>query len=353
MKEKTPTTAKGSRGLYRRKLLNFLTRGGVILNPTPMFRLQGKHIFLTYAQAERIENKETLLWALRDKIPSPTAWAIGKENHADGGVHYHVLLGYENRIDIRDMRFYDVEGHHPNAQSVRSTKNVLTYVTKEGDTLIHNFNQVRDEDIYEALIDEILMNTNATDAIKGVLARTGTKGLRLFNQIQGYTDRMMRPSAKHSALEVYPDAFPGVDDQLGAKLLKFNQDVAKGVAYRGDRKSLWLYGPSRLGKTVLARSLGTHWYMLMQWNIDAHDDDAEYGVLDDIDWDSLKRYYKGMMGCQSDITVTDKYKKKTIIQHGRPVIILTNELPIFSVAEASWLEANVVFHYVGHKLYEE
>lgn len=318
-----------------------------------MFRLQGKYIFLTYAQAAAIESKETLLWALRDKVPTPTAWAIGKEEHQDGGTHYHVLLGYENRIDIRDARFFDVDGHHPNMQSARSPKNTLRYVIKDGDTLVHNFDVVRDEDIYEAMVDEILLNTNATAAIKAILKRTGTKGLRLFNQIQGYTDRMMKQTALHTALEVYPDAFAGVDDVLGPKILKFNLDVAKGVAYRGDRKSLWLYGPSRMGKTVLARSLGTHWYMMQAWNVDAHDDDADYGVLDDIEWDSLKRYYKGIMGCQSDVTVTDKYKKKTIIQHGRPVIMLTNELPTFTVAEAAWLEANVVFHYVGTKLYEE
>jgi len=352
VQRETPTTEERSRAIYREILLRNLSRGGVILNPTPMFRIQGKHIFLTYAQAAGIESKETLLWALRDKVPTPIGWAIGKENHQNGGVHYHVLLKYEQRIDIRDQRFYDVAGHHPNIQTVRSAKHTLRYVTKEGDTLVHNFEVVRDEDVFEAVMDEITTKTNATAAIKGVIERTGTKGLRMYNQIQGYVDRMMKPTALQNPMMNYPMDFPGVNDQLGQILLNFLVDVAEGPNMRGNRKSLWLYGPSRMGKTILARSLSTHWYMMGAWNVDAYDDQADYGVLDDIAWESLSRYYKGMLGIQMDVTVTDKYKKKSIITHGRPVIVLSNALPTFTVEEATWLDANVVFMAILNKLYE-
>ena len=52
-------------------------------------RINAKNYFLTYAQAERIESKEHLLWHLRDLVPTPERWAIGEEEHADGGRHYH------------------------------------------------------------------------------------------------------------------------------------------------------------------------------------------------------------------------------------------------------------------------
>lgn len=316
-----------------------------------MFRVQGTHIFLTYAQAEDIPDKETLLSELRNLVPTPIAWAIGKEQHEDGGQHYHVLLKYESRIDIRNERFWDVNGHHPNIQKCRSPKQVLRYVIKDGDTLVHGFDIQHEDDIFAVLLEEMLNGTNATTVIKNTVARTGTKGLRLYNQIQAYSDRMMKPSVKHDAIMHYPVDFMGINEILMAKITKFSEDVAQGVAFRGDRKSLWLYGPSRMGKTMLARSLGTHWYMMSAWNVDAYDDDAEYGVMDDLPWESLSRYYKGMLGCQLDITVTDKYKKKSVIQHGRPVIVLTNELPVFSVAEAAWLEANVEFHFVHEKVW--
>lgn len=328
-------------------------RGGVILNPTPMFRFQGVNVFLTYAQAERIETKESLRDALRAKNPTPTAWAIGREQHADGGIHYHVLLRYGGRINIRDQRHWDVEGHHPNIQAARSRKRVLEYVTKEGDTLIYGFDGAfaREEDIFDVLSDEIVGNTDATTVIKNTITRTGTKGLRMYNQIAGYTDRIMKPSAKHDPIKAYPEEFNITDPILEGHITKFLDDMDMGPNFRGDRKSLWIYGPSRQGKTILARSLGVHWYMQQSWNVDAHDDNADYGVLDDIPWEALQRYYKGIMGIQLDVTVTDKYKKKTVITHGRPVIILTNELPTFSVAEAAWLEANVVFYFNNNKLF--
>lgn len=318
-----------------------------------MFRFQGTYVFLTYAQAAGIATKEDLLQALREKNPTPTAWAIGREQHADGGIHYHALLRYGGRVNIRDQRFWDINGHHPNIQAARSRKRVLEYVTKDGDTLINGFDGVfgKEEDIFDVLQDEIVGNTNTTTVIKKTIERTGTKGLRMYNQIAGYTDRVMKPSAKHENIMEYPADFPNIQADLEGIINKFLDDVLQGPNFRGDRKSLWIYGPSRLGKTMLARSLGVHWYMNSAWNVDAYDDDAEYGVLDDIPWESMQRYYKGILGCQMDVTVTDKYKKKSIIAHGRPVIVLTNELPTFSVAEAAWLETNVVFHFINNKLY--
>ena len=89
------------------------------------------------------------------------------------------------------------------------------------------------------------------------------------------------------------------------------------------------------------------------WNVDNFDDSAEYGVLDDLSWDQLKYNYKGMLGCQRDIVVTDKYRHKRTIRHGRQVIVCTNALPDFEEHERGWLEANVKFVHIESKLYEE
>lgn len=316
------------------------------------FRVQGKHIFLTYPRAERIASKGDLLLFLRDKVPTPIKWAIAEETHQDGGIHYHALLAYQSKVDIRDIHFYDYQGHHPNIQSARAPKQVLLYVVKEDrHPLVQGFDIVRDEDIYTVMKEEIGNRDHATEALEVILDRTGTKGLRLYTNIERFVDRVMKPNAVHQPMYSYPLDFPVSDVYLENKITKFILDVMDGVGPRGDRKSLWLYGESRLGKTCLARSLGTHWYMNGAWNVDCHDDRASYGVLDDIPWESLGRYYKGMLGLQQDVTVTDKYKKKAVIKHGRPVIILTNELPVFTVQENLWLQANVVFHLITERVY--
>lgn len=314
-------------------------------------RINAKNYFLTYAQAERIESKEHLLGYLRGLVPTPERWAIGEEEHADGGRHYHVLLGYANRFDLTNNRFFDYQGHHPNIQAARAPNQVLAYVTKDdAEPLVQGWVlRAREEDIFTVVTEEIDRGNNTTAVIGAIMGRLGTRGLRLYNQISNYVDRIMRPTAVHQPLYNYPDNFI-VDDVLGGKILDFM--IAIGGEGRRGRKSLWLYGASRLGKTVLARSLGTHWYMNGAWNVEAYDDGASYGVLDDIPWESIQRYYKGIMGCQIDVTVTDKYKKKSVIKGGKPVIVLSNELPTFSVAEAAWLDANVVFHFVGAALFE-
>jgi len=320
-----------------------------------VFRVQGKNIFLTYAQAERIESKEHLLWALRDKVPTPTRWAIGEEQHQDGGKHFHVLLGYDDKVDIRDQAFYDYNDHHPNIQCARAPNQVLAYVTKEDrEPLVHGFiGRDQEEDIYDVVREELERGGTATEVISNTIARTKTKGLRMYTQIAQYVDRMMRHNAVHEAVRNYPGDFPRVDDVLENKLLDFMLAMQFNDLGRNGRKSLWLYGASRLGKTELARSLGRHWYMQGAWNVECYDDRADYGILDDVPWESMQRYYKGIMGLQTWVTVTDKYKKKSVIRGGKPVIILTNEMPTFTVAEAAWLEANVVFHFVGHQLYDE
>jgi len=291
------------------------------------------------------------MWEVRGKIPTPEAWVIGEERHQDEGLHFHALLRYPDRIDIRDARFWDVEGYHPNVQSARGWKKVMNYCIKGGDYIAQGFDIAAPiEDVFTVLKEEVARDGSVTECIVAVLERTGTRGLRLYNQIANYVERVKKPLAVHQAIKFYPDDF-AVDDMLGNMIAKFLLDVAQGPGDRGDRKSLWLFGGSRNGKTALARSLGPHWYMMGAWNVECYDDNAGYGVLDDIDWEILKRYYKGIMGLQMDVTVTDKYKKKSVIKGGRPVIVLSNEMPVFTVAEDLWLNANVLFYYVGERLY--
>ncbi len=314
-----------------------------------MPRFQGKTFLLTYAQAERIESKEALHEHLLTFLPEKLITC--RETHANGGVHYHAVLQFATRQDFRDERRFDWQEHHPNIVVARAPKRAVEYVAKDGDYINVGFNIERTLDVFEVLNEEIQSSANATEAIRNTIARTGTRGLRLYNQIAAYTDRMMRATAKYDPLLAYPRDFRILDPLLLGYIAAFINDFQAGAGPRGNRKSLWMHGPSRLGKTMLARSLGTHWYMGGGWNVDNFDDTAEYGVLDDLTWDQLKYNYKGMLGLQLDVVVTDKYKKKSNIRGGRPVIVLTNVLPDFTAEEWAWLATNVNFVGIASKLY--
>lgn len=318
----------------------------------PPFRFQGKTAFLTYAQAERIEGKQTLFEFLQG-CGQPTKIIVAQELHQDGGVHYHAVLYWPTKRDIRDVRYFDFMGHHPNLAIVQDRKAVLRYVTKDGDftNVGWALPNAEREDVFTAMMEEMEGGTDPTEVIRATIVRTGSAGLRMYSQVAGFVDRVMVPAKVYQPLRNWPLEFAVTEPGLTLALLQFVEDVSVGFGDRGTRKSLWLYGGSRMGKTDLARSLGVHWYMNGAWNVEGYSDAATYGILDDIEWPSLQRYYKGLLGLQKHVTVTDKYKPKKTIMGGKPVLVLSNALPVFTVEEALWLDVNVNFVRVNERVY--
>lgn len=124
-------------------------------------------------------------------------------------------------------------------------------------------------------------------------------------------------------------------------------------------KSLVLIGPSKVGKTVWARSLGLHSYFGMLFNVVDYNDKCDYAVFDDID----ARYfpnYKGWLGAQPEFTFTGRYARNRTIRWSRPVIWCTNEDPRYiyndkrepaPIWDRDWLEENCTFVTLHARLY--
>jgi hypothetical protein len=84
-------------------------------------------------------------------------------------------------------------------------------------------------------------------------------------------------------------------------------------------------GPTRLGKTEWARSLGRHMYMCGLFNLSVWDDQADYLVLDDIAFDYIGGSRKSLWGSQREMTLTDKFQRKRSVSWGKPMIYLCNK----------------------------
>jgi hypothetical protein len=108
--------------------------------------------------------------------------------------------------------------------------------------------------------------------------------------------------------------------------------------------SLVLFGESRLGKTVWARSLGNHVYFGGLFSLDEFRDDMQYAVFDDMQG-GLKFFpsYKFWLGHQMSFICTDKYRAKRRINWGKPAIYICNNDPRDEGADNYWLEANCIF----------
>lgn len=108
------------------------------------------------------------------------------------------------------------------------------------------------------------------------------------------------------------------------------------------QRSLVLWGPTRLGKTLWARSLGSHAYFGGLFSLDEDLDDVAYAVFDDIQG-GLKFFpsYKNWLGAQKQFYATDKYRGKKLIDWGRPSIFVSNNDPRYGEgADMEWLEGN-------------
>lgn len=120
-------------------------------------------------------------------------------------------------------------------------------------------------------------------------------------------------------------------------------------------KSLVLVGPSRIGKTSWARSLGPHAYVATSWDMSAFDSPFTYVVFDDIPWQNLSHYAKAFFGCQRDFSVSDKYRKKKRISGGVPCIYSINDEDYSEdcrlFCTGNWGKENIVVIHVHNKLY--
>lgn len=94
---------------------------------TGSFRLQARHVALTYAQCDlsKEEVRETLMKR------SPTHMIIAQEHHKDGGLHLHVYLHREKKFDTKNKRYFDIKGFHPNIKKCYNQTGWINYLKKE------------------------------------------------------------------------------------------------------------------------------------------------------------------------------------------------------------------------------
>jgi len=118
-------------------------------------------------------------------------------------------------------------------------------------------------------------------------------------------------------------------------------------------KSLILWGPSRMGKTIWARSLGAHAYFGGLYSLSEPTEGVKYAVFDDLQGGlDYFHAYKFWLGCQKEFYATDKYKGKQLIKWGKPSIYIANNDPRNDKScDKEWLEANCDFIYISNPIF--
>lgn len=230
------------------------------------FRFAGKKLLLTYAQYEF--DKEALHRFINTKTRMECMVRIAHEHHQDGNIHTHCCVMFPRKIDIKDCRYFDHQGHHCNIKVPTSAlhwRNQIKYMDKE------------DEDAYGDLEYEPTADERFEAAREYVLQ------CKTLRDIYKDKEHQKAISSKVTYFENLWKA-QGNRKVTEAKYKEFN------IPKITDWSRSWLIcGRAQSGKTQFAKShfknclFVTHMDQLKDFNEDKHDGI----VFDDIDFRHL------------------------------------------------------------------
>lgn len=179
------------------------------------FRFNATSVFLTYPKFDISPEAFFGLW--KSKIPGTTILkhVISREEHKDGTFHLHAYFLFSKKIDTKNPRFFDVEGHHPNIKVVtRTPDKVFAYIMKHG-------NYITDVD---------LVGSNWKNYI------------RRKADLEAWSRDM-----QHRNLPLPPAVITLPE---GQRIEPLKKDRRTGVAIK--KRHIWLWGPANTGKTTWA-----------------------------------------------------------------------------------------------------
>lgn len=148
------------------------------------FRLVSKVYFLTYkgtSDSGQKISKESLAHFLlhqnkaTEKGLKPEKYLICQEMYDSGEPHFHVILMYEKRKEIKDPSHYDYLSIHPNITNMRNLKAALDYMYKEDPNPYTNMDILQERrkakakdssSLYEFLREQMLKDPFNFDPIK-------------------------------------------------------------------------------------------------------------------------------------------------------------------------------------------
>nr|ALR86775.1 Rep [Turnip curly top virus] len=312
------------------------------------YRSHAKNIFLTYPHCNLCK-EEALLQLQAIGCPSRKKFIrISRELHENGEPHLHVLILFEGKIQLYNPRHFDLRDRgssricHPNIQGAKSSSDVKSYIEKDGDYTDWGEFQI---DPRSARGGQQTANDACAEALNSGTAEAALAVIReklpkdyifQFHNLKPNLAAIFNPPPVGYIPKYNHTQFVLTDDILD--WLEANFYLEEGITPAGpskykviptiDRpKSIIIEGPSRTGKTLWARSLGSHNYITghLDFSTRVYNDDVTYNVIDDVDPQYLKmKHWKHLIGAQKEWQTNLKYGKPRIIKGGIPSIILCN-----------------------------
>ncbi|QCW23732.1 MAG: replication-associated protein [Genomoviridae sp.] len=311
------------------------------------FKFNSRYVLVTYAQCAELDP-----WRVMERFSSLGAECIiGRELHENGGFHLHVFADFGRKFRSRKTDVLDVDGRHPNIVPSEGTpEKGYDYAIKDGDVVCGGLGRPEPRGVGAgSAVDKWTRITQAEDRDEfwALCHELDPKAAACsFNALSKYAD--WRFAEKPTEYE-HPRGLEFVSGDVDGRDAWLSQSgIGLELPHLSRCMSLVLYGPSRTGKTLWARSLGRHIYCigLVSGDEQIKAPDVDYAVYDDIRG-GMKFFhsFKEWMGAQTYVTVKRLYKEPKLVRWGKPSIWLSNTDPRLDMdpSDASWMEDNAVF----------
>lgn len=261
----------------------------------PTFRLQGKSFFLTYPQ---VSFAKTALYEFLQTKGNVTYACIAQEAHEDGNPHMHIIVKYAQRRDFRNAQCFDYLEHHPNVQKPRNYAASVTYVKKDGEW--EEFGEPK-----VSLLDQA-KNMTWTDWLEYCCQKRIPFG---------YCQAIWKAVTTVSKTLEVDYVIQGVMDESMWQILPL---------FLGARKSIWIKGPSGIGKTTAAAIYAPKPCLLVTHMDDLKDLSARHQsiVFDDMSFVHMPR--------ETQIQLVDREYTRSIHCRHRTATIPAGIVKIFT-----------------------
>ena len=235
------------------------------------FRMNCKKFFLTYPKKDGIKDVtksqiiEKLKENFRNLASNPTyilvAEETGKENNDSKDYkHFHVVVVFDRRTDIRDSNFFDIDGVHGHYKMIDKKRGSLSkvqrYCRKNGDYEVWENTLLTTKEVTQ------LDSTKQTNVAKLVthlsnLSPTERKHLKLSeaSEVLYALNKHRIDQAVNIIINNINNSGKHAGSNYDMRQFHIPQEVEKWKKEYKHQKSLLLLGLSGTGKTSLAKSL--------------------------------------------------------------------------------------------------
>lgn len=220
-------------------------------------QLQAKNWILTFPQCDT--PKESALSKIQDKWKNQelTFAIIAEEKHKDGTPHLHILLSFKNKFITRDRHVFDfIAMKHGSYETVRSLKDAINYVMKEGNYLkignipLENGSQKVSK---STVVAEMLRSGKTLEEIweaePGFCLLNMKKIKELSFWIASLNQSKSLPGLK------YPISYEGEDEATLQIVDWLNTSLSSPLPFKA--KQLYIFGPSNYCKTSLLQKISS------------------------------------------------------------------------------------------------